>query len=461
MNDKEIKIVIAGASGFVGKKLIHYILDNTNFRVVALSRSEKKSLDPRLEWRKVDLFSLLEVEKATAGCDIAIYLVHSMLPSAHLDQGTFEDYDLLLADNFATAIEKNKLKQVVYLGGIIPDEAKLSLHLRSRLEIEKVFENKSFKFTNLRAGLIIGRDGSSFNIMYNLVNRLPILVCPKWTESLATPIYIDDVIESLAAVLNNEKFYNTTYEIGGATTLTYRQLLEVLANKLKLNRLFFAFPLSIIFISRLWVRLFSGASKELVYPLLESLKHSMATHPNKLLPIDKKYLTYEESIDNVVKLGNQEVVKYSPPTYKKRFVRSVQRFDLPKNKSAIWVAEEYMRWLPQFLSPFLKVVVDNGVVKFNLLFNFINLLELTYSVDRSYQGRTLFYITGGLLAKVHEKGRLEFRETLDKNFIIAAIHDFKPALPWFIYKYTQAIVHLFVMLSFGRHLSKLEERENI
>lgn len=456
MNDKVQKVVIAGASGFVGRKLINYLLDNTSLDVVGLSRKEKDSDNPRLTWRKVDLFSMLEVEDAVEGCDFAIYLVHSMLPSANLDQGTFEDYDLLLADNFASAIKKNNIKQVVYLGGIIPSDEKLSPHLRSRLEVEHVFEEKGFAYTHLRAGLIIGSGGSSFNIMFNLVKRLPVLVCPAWTQSPTTPIHIDDVIYSIGEVVAKESHYNKLYEIGGASTHTYMELLKILANKLNVFRFFFIFPLSIIYISRLWVRLFSGASKELVYPLLESLKHPMAVTPSRMLPTEHQYKTYPQALDQVLS-EKKDSVGYSPAIYKRNYVRSVQRLTLPEGKDAIWVAQEYMRWLPDFLSPFLKVTVNGDVVRFNLLSNKINLLELTLSDDRSFPGRTLFYITSGLLAIAHPKGRLEFRETLDKKYIITAIHDFVPALPWFVYKFTQAIIHLWVMVSFGSHLDKINK----
>ncbi|MEE6249950.1 MAG: NAD(P)H-binding protein, partial [Bdellovibrionota bacterium] len=203
------KIAIAGASGFVGSRLIQKLLDETEHEIVALSRSEKKSKSPdRLKWRKCDIFSLLDIEKGLKDCDLGIYLVHSMLPSAHLVQGDFEDFDLLLADNFAKAAKKCGLQQIIYLGGIIPEKENLSRHLKSRLEVEQAFKEVDVALTSLRAGLVIGEGGSSFRIMQNLVRRLPLMLCPRWTQIESSPIYIDDVLSSIEYCILNDQCYS-------------------------------------------------------------------------------------------------------------------------------------------------------------------------------------------------------------------------------------------------------------
>ena len=131
------KIVIAGATGFIGRWIIEEF--EKDFKIIALSR--KKILhqeNKNVEWRKVDLYSISSSENALKGADIGIYLVHSMQPSTRLSQGKFEDTDLLLADNFSLAAQKNNLKQIIYLGGILPkDKNEISKHLSSRYEVEK------------------------------------------------------------------------------------------------------------------------------------------------------------------------------------------------------------------------------------------------------------------------------------------------------------------------------------
>ena len=131
------KIVIAGATGFIGRWIIEEF--QNEYKIIALSRKKvKTNSNDNIIWRTVDLYSMSSSEKALEDADIAVYLVHSMQPSTRLNQGKFEDTDLLLADNFSRAAQKNKLKQIVYIGGILPkDKHEISNHLLSRYEVEK------------------------------------------------------------------------------------------------------------------------------------------------------------------------------------------------------------------------------------------------------------------------------------------------------------------------------------
>ena len=159
-------IAIAGASGFVGKHLLETLGKNKDYKIRALSRSfeedDKKKLDHmaekgNIEWVQCDLFSMLDLEEALEGVDYAVYLVHSMLPTSKLVQANFEDNDLIIADNFSRIAKKKGVKQIIYLGGIIPPVEDLSPHLRSRLETEETLRHYKVPVTSLRAGIIIGR----------------------------------------------------------------------------------------------------------------------------------------------------------------------------------------------------------------------------------------------------------------------------------------------------------------
>ncbi len=457
MNDKRQKIVIAGASGFVGKNLIQYLLDTTNHDLVGLSRFPQQSQHPRLSFLTCDLFSLLEVEECLKGADAAYYLVHSMLPSANLDQGHFYDNDLLLADNFSRAARKANLKQVIYLGGIVPPMQKLSWHLKSRLEVEQVLSQNTFALTALRAGLIVGTNGSSFLIMQNLVKRLPLMLCPLWTQNQMTPIDVKDIVKILTETLLNEKYFNQIYDVKGMQPITYLDMMRTLARSLGLRRYFLSVPVSFITFSKLWVRLITGAKKELVYPLLDSVRYSMVTDAKKEFKLHFIPMTLEQSFKEAQILTEKRLTK----TFVKKenpYVRSVQRLILPKGMNAQDVALEYMKWLPKFMFPIFFVSTKNDLVTFAMLHPKIHLLYLQYSKERSTPDRSLFYVTGGLLAKPSPKARLEFRETLNQKYIITGIHDFVPTLPWPIYRCTQALVHLWVTYSFGKHLVRLKER---
>ena len=177
------KIVLAGATGFIGRWIIEEF--QKDYQIIALSRKKvRTNPNKNILWRTVDLYSMSSTEKALEGADIGIYLVHSMQPSTRLNQGKFEDTDLLLADNFSRAAQKNKLKQIIYLGGILPkDKHQISNHLLSRFEVEKTLGARSTPLTAIRAGIIIGPGGSSFRIITNLVKNLPVMGCPQWTKS--------------------------------------------------------------------------------------------------------------------------------------------------------------------------------------------------------------------------------------------------------------------------------------
>jgi uncharacterized protein YbjT (DUF2867 family) len=453
-----MQIAIAGASGFVGTKLIEWLLTNTDHDIVALSRNQKASSNPRVRFVSCDLFSLLEAENALANCDIAYYLVHSMLPSAKLVQANFADIDLLLADNFARAAQKNKLNQIVYLGGIIPTNKNLSLHLDSRKEVEEVFKLKRFNYTILRAGLILGHAGSSFQILYKLITRLPLLICPNWTKNKMTPIFIDDAVMALGLSISSNDYFNQTYDIGPAHSLSYLDLMQLFAKKLQLKRIFISLPINFIKLSKLWIRLISSSPKELVYPLVDSLAHSMEINPLSIFKHAQfKPLATEQALSQILKpelmLSPQKPISSHQNDTKS--VRSIQRMPMPQASDAISVAKEYMRWLPAFLRPILLVKIEDNQVDFCALSSRLVLLRLNFSEARSTQDRALFYITGGLLCTQNNKGRFEFRETMDKKFLITAIHDFHPSLPWPVYRFTQALVHAFVMYAFKKHLIKL------
>ncbi|MDO9181640.1 MAG: NAD-dependent epimerase/dehydratase family protein, partial [Bacteriovorax sp.] len=286
MNDKKLTIAIAGASGFVGRKLIEHLLKTTNAHIVALSRFPKKSDNPRVEWRGCDLFSLLEIETALKNVDIAYYLVHSMLPSANLDQGSFADYDLLLADNFARSANDNNLLQVIYLGGLLPSTLKLSKHLESRFEVEQVFRDKKFALTTFRAGLVIGPKGSSFKIMYKLVKRLPVMVCPLWVNNPMTPIDLEDAVNCLGAVIGKSESFNKIYDISGSGQYTYLNLMQILGKRLKMKKLYLKLPVNFVGFSKLWVRLITQESKDLVYPLLDSIRYPMLCDESRRFKLD-------------------------------------------------------------------------------------------------------------------------------------------------------------------------------
>lgn len=445
------KILIAGASGFIGHALIENLLKDETIEIVGLSRGLKTSTHPRLTWKKCDLFSLKDIHEAMLGCETAYYLVHSMLPSASLSQGTFYDFDLIMADNFIRAADKHKLKHIIYLGGMIPDADDLSWHLRSRLEVEETFRHSDIKTSVMRAGLIIGPNGSSFTILERLVKRLPLMIAPSWTKTKSQPVALKDVVTVLTRVLNDESIQGKIYDIGGPEIVTYQGLIKKVGMKVRLKPTILTLNIIPLGISRFWVTLITQVPKKLVYPLVLSLKHEMLAAPQHQYPHPEDLqTTLDESLDlSVLDDGEPSFKGYVP---EQKDVRSIQRLVLPEGRDAEWVALEYFNWLPTFFSTLVKVQLEGERCTFYLFDPKIKILILERSVERSSPDRQLLYIIGGLLSAKQERGRLEFREVLDRRYVMAAIHEFRPSLPWFVYKWTQAIVHAFVMLAFGEHL---------
>ncbi|MEM8559564.1 MAG: NAD(P)H-binding protein [Bacteroidota bacterium] len=462
-------VAIAGATGFVGTCLRDALQDEAHLVGLTRSATRATNADPSdpTEWRKCDLFSLLQLERGLEGVDYAIYLVHSMLPSSRLTQGSFEDLDLILADNFARAAEKAGVKQILYLGGLLPRDGDLSLHLQSRYEVEQTLGARSVPLTALRAGIVVGPGGSSLRILVNLVRRLPAMLLPTWTRSLTHPIAIADVIRAFRWCLGNAEAYGETYDIGGPEIMTYREMMATASEVAEARTLMLDVPAFSPHLSKLWVSVFGGASRELVDPLVDSLKHDLVARDNPLLRHLMDGATpYREALDLALTEDGRMVPNPRKKLRKKddsvireaRLVRSVQRMPLPPGRSARWVAEEYMRWLPTFVRPVLRVTMDaDRVCRFYLRPIPEPLLELDFSPERSWPDRQLFYVTGGLLTHEFQQyaGRLEFREMLCGTTILAAIHDFSPRLPWYVYNVTQALAHLVVMHGFRVHLKRL------
>jgi len=456
----KLTVAVAGATGFVGTALLPALTKEHN--VVALTRGRiRESSEHGIEWRRCDLFSLLETEEALQGVDVVIYLIHSMLPSAELSQGNFQDFDLLVADNLSRAASSQGIKQIIYLGGMFPEGEKLSTHLRSRKEVETALGSGSAKLTVFRAAMILGKEGSSATIVLRLVKRLPLMLCPSWTETQSQPVDLLDAVASLIAVVGKKNTYGQDYDLAGEGTLSYRDMMKQAAEEMGLKRFIYGVPVGSLFLSSLWLRLVTGAPRSLSAPLVASLKHRMVAREGKKFEIPgRKFLTCRESLVRILEARREHV--RTPRAFvlpdderRARTVRSVQRLKLPVGASARHVAEEYMVWLPRFLNPLLKVEVREGIVNFKIPGLGLSLLQLEYSDNRSVDNRQLLYIVGGQLASNSDKDRIEFRETYDRKNILVAVHDFEPALPWYVYKYTQAILHAWVMKKFGQHLRKV------
>lgn len=437
--------------------------------IIALSRSPRPDQPAEGEkravrWRECDLFSLLDAERGIAGADYVVYLVHSMMPSARLTQGSFEDFDLITADNVARAAKLAKVKQVIYLGGLVDEDSELSPHLASRLEVERTFQGHGLTTTTLRAGLVLGPGGSSTEMMVRLVKRLPAMLCPAWTQTRTQPIALRDVVALIEFALGNPDTYDQSFDVGTREATTYIEMMQMVAAELGLTRRILPVPLMSVQLSRLWVSLITGAPKALVQPLIGSLECEMVVRERRLHEMSGIPGTSVREALRLTFDGDEPAdtphAYARPKRFREPSVRSVQRLPKPRGATGRWVASAYGRWLPHGMRPLFRVRnrID-GFVDFYVRGIDTPLLRLFWDLERSTEDRPLFYIRGGLLAQDSERGRLEFRETTCGDYVLSAIHDFHPRLPWPIYVNSQARVHLWVMQAFGRWLARVQVPE--
>jgi len=268
-------IFVTGATGYVGGRLVPALLE-AGYRVRCLVREPRK-LDAR-PWRQHERLEVVAgsldnpeaVAEALSGCRAAYYLVHSMVATG----GTYADRDRELAGNFAQAARTAGVGRIIYLGGLGEMGPDLSEHLRSRRQVEEQLASSGVPVTTFRAAMIIGSGSASFEILRYLVERLPIMVTPKWVTTECQPVAIADVLHWLVRCLEVPETAGKTLEIGGPDALPYRELMRIMAEELGLSRrIILPVPVLTPRLSSLWINLVTPVSYRIARPLAEGLKN--------------------------------------------------------------------------------------------------------------------------------------------------------------------------------------------
>lgn len=470
MTIERTRVVIAGGTGFVGRELAAALA--TSHDVVVLGRTPPSTeLPAGVVFRRCDLYDAEGTREALRGASVAVYLVHSMLPAARLVQASFTDLDAICADNFARAAAHAGIARIVYLGGLTPPHpSHLSEHLRSRQEVERILASHGAAVVSLRAGMVIGAGGSSFRIMLRLVERLPWMVIPRWGASKSQPIGLRDVARLLAFVVEHPETPAGAYDVASPSVLSYRQMLEHTARLLGRAPRIYTLPFHVPWISLLWVSAITGAPLDLVMPLVESLKHDMVAQRGLELQAaaGTPLATFDELVAEAIAHEHRAAGTTAPHAREAsrpramprppRRALSLQRFRNPRGLSASAIADEYFRWLPHAMRPFVRVrPLSTSGCSFHLVGWSRPLLELVRDEAASEPGRTIDRIAGGALVAPsgHGHGSLEFRHLLGGSEVTALVSGFEPRLPWPVYQATQAVAHLVIMRAFGRHLSRM------
>lgn len=306
---RKFNVLLTGANGYVGTRLLQ-VLAEAGHKVIALVRSSLRlTIPPHLE-SCVEIIEgdLLEPASLLAipeNIDVAYYLVHSM---GHQARG-FADLESRCAENFVQALSKTHVKQIIYLSGLAR-ASDLSEHMSSRQNIEVILKKASASLTTLRAGIVIGSGSASFEIVRDLVEKLPVMVAPKWVQSKCQPIGIADVLYYLERVAMQNQCLDQTFEIGGQDILSYKEMLLVLAEHRKLKRWIVTVPVLTPYLSSLWLYFITSTNFSIAKALVSSLKHDAVCHENRIAKIfDRKCLSYHESIEKAfVKIEQNAVV---------------------------------------------------------------------------------------------------------------------------------------------------------
>ncbi|GAA4809654.1 NAD(P)H-binding protein [Nocardioides caeni] len=215
-------VLVTGATGFVGRRLVPALVER-GLRPRAMTR-RPEAYDGPGDPVGADVGDPDTLTAALAGIDVAVYLVHS------LDQADFEERDAEAARSFGRAAAEAGVRQIVYLGGLGTDDEELSPHLRSRREVERLLGEAGVPVTVLRAAIIVGHGGISWELTRQLVKNLPAMVVPKWTTTRTQPIALDDVVRYLSGVIGDERTLGEVYEVGGPETMTYLDMLQIAAD---------------------------------------------------------------------------------------------------------------------------------------------------------------------------------------------------------------------------------------
>ena len=275
-----MKILLTGATGYIGKRLLIELL-NLGHEVICCVRDKNRFSHPPA---KTDQITILEVdfldksslEIIPTDIDGAFYLMHSMSSS-----GDYEKLETESAINFKEIINKTKVQHVVYLSGIV-NEKLLSKHLSSRKQVENELAKGNYHFTALRAGIIIGSGSASFEIIRDLVEKLPVMITPKWLHIKCQPIGINDVIKFLTGAILNPKTYDNNFDIGGPDIISYKDMLLGFAKVRKLKRYIFTVPVMTPKLSSYWLYFVTSTSYKLASALVSSMKVEVICRDNDI-----------------------------------------------------------------------------------------------------------------------------------------------------------------------------------
>ena len=268
-----MRAVVFGATGFIGRALLPVLAAEHD--VVAASRSPHPPQNG-VTWVVADVTDASAVRQALEGADVVYYLVHS------LGSADFEERDVAGARTTAREAETAGVRQLVYLGGLGEADEDLSPHLRSRLETGRALASGAVPLTTLRAAVVVGKGSAAFETIVALVDRLPVMIAPRWVSTPTQPIALADAVRYLAAVAGREETIGETYDLGGPEVMTYREMIERVAGLRGKRRVIVEVPVLTPFLSSLWLHLVTPVGASVARPLVEGLRNPTVAEDTRI-----------------------------------------------------------------------------------------------------------------------------------------------------------------------------------
>ena len=306
-----MKVLLTGSTGYIGKRLLHQLLEEGH-EVICLVRNLERLLTSEqsiegIRGIEADLLKPVPSSLYPLDFDVAFYLIHSMSTSI----SEFMNEEALSAGNFAEFIKQTNCKQIIYLSGI-SNSKKLSRHLQSRRNVEDILRKSAKHVTVLRAGIIVGSGSASFEIIRDLMEKLPVIVAPTWVKTLCQPIAVGNVPKYLIGCMLNPATYDQTFDIGGAEILSYKQMMLQYAEVRRLKRHIFVVPFISPRISSYWLYFVTSTSYYLAVNLVDSMKVEVVCKDTRLKDIlGITPLTYKEACKRALERINLDTVQSS------------------------------------------------------------------------------------------------------------------------------------------------------
>jgi len=304
-----MKILLTGTTGYIGKRLIPILLELGHTLICCVRDKERIPEiikgNKKITVVEVDFLDKNSLDNIPNDIDVAYYLIHSMSSSS----SKFESLEEQCAINFKTRLEKTNIKQVIYLSGIVNDD-QLSKHLQSRKNVEDLLCSKVYALTTFRAGIIVGSGSASFEIIRDLVEKLPIMVVPKWVDTRSQYIAIRDILAYLSKAICKKELYNQSFDVFGPGVLTYKQMMLQFSEVRQFKRYIYAVPVMTPKLSSYWLYFITATSYKLAISLVDSMKVEVIGRPsniNKILGVNP--INYKEAVRKAfIKIEQNSIV---------------------------------------------------------------------------------------------------------------------------------------------------------